>query len=58
MEQSIAMFARAGQPTELHLFADTDHFMFAESNTRVYSVVRDWLTRYFSVEVAPSGTHG
>ena len=58
VEQSIAMFARAGQPAELHLFADTDHFMFAESNTRVYSVVRDWLTQYFSVEVAPSGTHG
>ena len=32
--------------------------MFAESNTRVYSVVRDWLTQYFPVEVAPSGTHG
>ena len=38
--------------------ADTDHFMFAESNTRVYSVVRDWLTQYFSVKVAPSGMHG
>ncbi|MGE5539595.1 MAG: alpha/beta hydrolase [Gemmatimonas sp.] len=46
-EQSIEMFKRAGQPTELHLFADTDHFMFAESNTRVRAVVRDWLARYF-----------
>jgi len=46
-EQSVAMFARAGQPTELHLFAGTDHFMFAESNTRVREVVRAWLDVYF-----------
>ncbi len=46
-EQSVAMFARAGEPTELHLFADTDHFMFAESNTRVHRVVQDWLARFF-----------
>jgi pimeloyl-ACP methyl ester carboxylesterase len=51
VEQSISMFARAGQPTELHLFADTDHFMFAEGNTRVHAVVRNWLAQYFAVEV-------
>jgi len=47
VEQSMSLFARAGQPTELHLFADTDHFMFAEGNTRVRHVVLDWLERYF-----------
>jgi pimeloyl-ACP methyl ester carboxylesterase len=47
VEQSISMFARAGQPTEMHLFADTDHFMFDEGNTRVHAVVRDWLAQYF-----------
>ncbi|MEO7402588.1 MAG: alpha/beta hydrolase, partial [Burkholderiales bacterium] len=26
-EQSIELFKRAGQPTDLHLFGDTDHFM-------------------------------
>jgi pimeloyl-ACP methyl ester carboxylesterase len=46
-EQSIAMFERAGQPAELHLFAGTDHFMFAESNTRVRDVVANWLAAYF-----------
>jgi len=46
-EQSIEMFKRAGQPTELHLFADTDHFMFAEDNVRVRAIVRDWLARFF-----------
>jgi pimeloyl-ACP methyl ester carboxylesterase len=48
-EQSIEMFRRAGQPAELHLFADTDHFMFAEANTRVRRVVADWLQSYFAV---------
>lgn len=51
-EQSIEMFKRAGQPTDLHLFADTDHFMFAEGNTRVRAVVHDWLAKYFPVSPA------
>jgi uncharacterized protein len=46
-EQSVAMFERAGEPTELHLFAGVDHFMFAESNTRVRRLVQDWLAEYF-----------
>jgi uncharacterized protein len=49
-EQSIAMFNRAGSSTELHLFADTDHFMFAEGNMRVRRVVQDWLAAYFPVQ--------
>jgi dipeptidyl aminopeptidase/acylaminoacyl peptidase len=46
-EQSVEMFKRAGQPADLHLFAETDHFMFAEENTRVRTVVSDWLARFF-----------
>jgi pimeloyl-ACP methyl ester carboxylesterase len=49
VEQSIELFAHARQPTELHLFADTDHFMFAEGNTRVHAVVQNWLAQYFPV---------
>ena len=49
VEQSIGLFRQAGQPSELHLFADTDHFMFAESNTRVRRIVQDWLADYFPV---------
>ena len=45
-EQSIELFKRAGQPTDLHLFAETDHFMLAEKNARVRTVVADWLARY------------
>jgi uncharacterized protein len=50
VEQSIGLFQHAGQPTELHLFADTDHFMFAEGNTRVRNVVENWLAQYFAVD--------
>jgi hypothetical protein len=50
-EQSVELFKRAAQPTDLHLFAETDHFMFAESNTRVRTVILDWLARYFPVKV-------
>jgi fermentation-respiration switch protein FrsA (DUF1100 family) len=46
-EQSVAMFQKAGQPSELHLFADSDHFMFADENARVRRVLTDWLARYF-----------
>jgi pimeloyl-ACP methyl ester carboxylesterase len=51
-EQSVEMFKRAGQPTELHLFSDVDHFMFAEDNSRVWGVVRDWLREYFPAQAA------
>ena len=44
-EQSVELFKRAGAPVELHLMAETDHFMFAENNPRVVSIVRDWLDR-------------
>ena len=46
-EQSIELFRRAGQPADLHLFAETDHFMFAEGNERVHTVIVDWLAKYF-----------
>ena len=46
-EQSMEMFKRAGQPSELHLFSGLDHFMFAEKATRVWTVMCDWLDAYF-----------
>jgi pimeloyl-ACP methyl ester carboxylesterase len=46
-EQSIEMFRRAGQPSELHLFGGLDHFLFAENSARVWGVMRDWLKDYF-----------
>ena len=46
-EQSLRMFELAKQPKDMHLFADTDHFMFAETSTRVRSILKEWLDRYF-----------
>jgi len=46
-EQSIELFKRAGQPAELHLFSEVDHFLFGEDNARVWGVMRDWLHNYF-----------
>jgi fermentation-respiration switch protein FrsA (DUF1100 family) len=46
-EQSIELFKRAGQPTELHLISDADHFMFGEGNIRIWNLLRGWLGDYF-----------
>ncbi len=48
-EQSIELFRRAGEPTELHLLTDVDHFLFAQGNERVRTLVKDWLDRYLPV---------
>ncbi len=48
-QQSIDLFGHAGQPTELHLFADADHFLLAEDSKRELRVLSDWLGRYFPV---------
>jgi len=46
-EESIELFRRARQPTELHLLSEVDHFMFGEQNPRVLQLTLDWLNRYF-----------
>ena len=45
-EQSIDLFAHAGQPTDLHLVANVDHFMLAEDNPIAPAVLRNWLSKY------------
>jgi alpha-beta hydrolase superfamily lysophospholipase len=42
-EQSIDLFAHAGQPTDLHLFANTDHFILGEGNALVIDFVSGWI---------------
>ena len=44
-EQSLEPFRRAGQPSDLHLFADINHFTIYEDQ-RVRAVVQPWLERY------------
>jgi pimeloyl-ACP methyl ester carboxylesterase len=48
-EQSIDLFRRAGQPTDLHLVADVDHFAFGEGNALIVGLVRHWLEKYLPV---------
>jgi pimeloyl-ACP methyl ester carboxylesterase len=48
-EQSVDLFRHAGQPTDLHLVADVDHFMLSEGNPLVVTLVRNWLEKYFPV---------
>ena len=45
--ESIELFARAGQPAELHLFDDMNHFTGAEKGSRVGDLVTGWLDCYF-----------
>jgi alpha-beta hydrolase superfamily lysophospholipase len=44
-EQSIELFRHAGMPTELHLVAGVDHFLWSEGNKRVWNLLRDWLAQ-------------
>jgi pimeloyl-ACP methyl ester carboxylesterase len=50
-EQSAEMFKRAGQPTDLILLSDVDHFTFGEHNPRVRAVIGDWLAKYLPARV-------
>ena len=45
-ELSVELFRRSGQPAELHLFADIDHFTMYD-DPRVRGVVEPWLSRFF-----------
>jgi hypothetical protein len=44
--ESIELFRRARQPADLHLFAGADHFLLAEKNAAVLSVVEQWMQRH------------
>jgi uncharacterized protein len=49
--ESIELFQRAQPPTELHLLADADHFMFSDPASREAAIILDWLARYFPASV-------
>jgi dipeptidyl aminopeptidase/acylaminoacyl peptidase len=46
-EQSVDLFACAGQPTDLHLMAEVDHFMFSHGSPLVADLISNWLDRHF-----------
>jgi alpha-beta hydrolase superfamily lysophospholipase len=51
-EQSIDLFNRAGQPADLHLMADVDHFMFTHQSPLVADLIRNWLDKHFPARPA------
>lgn len=53
-EQSVDLFHHAGQPTDLHLVADVDHFMLGEGNPLVVDLVRNWLAKRLPLSSASS----
>ena len=58
-EQSVELFKRAGHPSDLHLLADVDHFMFGEDNPRVIGILRNWLAAYLPIsDTAPDRDSG
>jgi len=48
-EQSIDLFNHAGQPTDLVLLSDMDHFPLEKSDSRARHILKDWLDRYLPV---------
>lgn len=57
-QESVELFLRAGQPTELHLFFGVDHFMFAEHSSRVTALLDGWLDTYFRASTEPAKADG
>jgi len=50
--QSISLFQHAGQPTDLVLLADIDHFPFSDHNPRAIEIVKGWLAKFLPVQTA------
>lgn len=45
--ESIELFLRAGQPSELHLLVDIDHFVEVDKPSRLSSILGGWLDQRF-----------
>jgi hypothetical protein len=52
-EQSVELFRRAGQPTDLHLMADVDHFMFTHGSPLVADLIGNWLDKHHPSRPTP-----
>lgn len=44
--QSIDLFMNAGQPTDLHLCADTDHWILSDDAPLIVDLLHHWLDKY------------
>ena len=48
-QQSIDLFTQAQMPTDLHLVAGIDHFIFSDDSTLTLTLVQSWLEKFFPV---------
>lgn len=55
-EQSVDLFNCAGQPSDLHLMADVDHFMFTHQSPLVADLIGNWLDKHFPARPAARPT--
>ena len=49
-QQSIDMFSKARMPTDLHLVAGIDHFIFSDDSTLTLNLVQSWLNKFFPLQ--------
>ena len=59
-QPSIDMFSKAKMPTDLHLVAGIDHFIFSDDSTLTLNLVQSWLNKFFPLQnkaEAPTGAH-
>ena len=49
-QQSIDMFSKAKMPTDLHLVAGIDHFIFSDDSTLTLNLVQSWLHKFFPLQ--------
>ena len=59
-QQSIDMFSKARMPTDLHLVAGIDHFIFSDDSTLTLNLVQSWLNKFFPLQnkaEVPTGAH-
>jgi hypothetical protein len=52
VSESLALFERAPQSTELHILAGVDHFMFDEPNPYLWALVSGWLQAWFPARLS------
>jgi hypothetical protein len=50
--QSLDLFAKAGQPTDLHLIAGADHWILSEDDPLVMGVLQHWIGKHLPVRQA------
>jgi hypothetical protein len=52
VEESIELFRHAGQPADLHVISNDDHFMITQDNWIAWDIMKNWLKKHFPAYAA------